>query len=311
MTIGSLFSGIGGLELGLEWAGLGPVKWQVEQDAFCRKVLSKHWPDATRHTDVRSVGAGALEPVDIVCGGFPCQDISLAGRRAGITGDRSCLWFEFERILRELQPRYVVIENVSALIGSGLDAVLGGLAALGYDAWWDCLRASDVGAPHRRERIFIVGWMAHAQCELDCQQYPSAMQRGWPVETEQARVGRGERKVLAYSGGRSGRQKSREIRDTKGNGPSDFSRGRGILSRSLGSSVSKMGRASYGIPEGMDLWPARPGQESYAWEPPRTAKGVKGRREKLKALGNAVVPQCAYVIGRVVCAIDDALRVAP
>ena len=156
ITIGSLFSGIGGLELGLEWAGLGPVLWQVEQDAFCSQVLARHWPDAVRHPDVRAVGASNLEPVDLICGGFPCQDISFAGRGAGLGGARSGLWFEYLRIVRELRPRFVVVENVPALVGRGIDAVLGGLAEGGYDARWDCVRASDVGAPHRRERVFIV-----------------------------------------------------------------------------------------------------------------------------------------------------------
>ena len=95
MRIGSLFSGIGGLELGLEWSGLGPTVWQVESDAFCRDVLKKHWPYTTRYTDVRDVGGTNLELVDIICGGFPCQDISAAGKGAGITGERSGLWKEY------------------------------------------------------------------------------------------------------------------------------------------------------------------------------------------------------------------------
>ena len=159
MTIGSLFSGIGGLELGLEWAGLGPVKWQVENDAFCRRVLERHWPDAERFDDVRNVSARELEPVDVVCGGFPCQDISLAGRGDGIDGARSGLWSEFARIVGELRPRFVVVENVATLVTRGLDRVFGDLAEGGYDAIWFPLRASDIGASHRRERIFIV---AHA-----------------------------------------------------------------------------------------------------------------------------------------------------
>ena len=157
MTIGSLFSGIGGLELGLERAGLGPVLWQVEMDPFCRSVLAMHWPGADRSvTDVKEANANNLARVDVVCGGFPCQDLSYAGRGAGLAGRRSGLWWEYLRIVRELEPRIVVVENVSALLARGLDAVLGSLAEAGYDAEWRCVRASDAGAPHRRERIFIV-----------------------------------------------------------------------------------------------------------------------------------------------------------
>jgi len=157
-TIGSLFSGIGGLELGLEWAGLGRVTWQVEKDAYCRQVLAKHWPDAVRYEDVRAVGAHNLSRVDVLCGGFPCQDISIAGKGAGLSGARSGLWSEYARIIRELRPRIVVVENVSALVVRGLDRVLCDLAASGYDAVWFHLRASDVGAPHLRERLFIVAY---------------------------------------------------------------------------------------------------------------------------------------------------------
>ena len=165
LTVGSLFSGIGGLDLGLEWAGLGPVKWQVEIDPYAQAILARHWPDVPRHRDVRACGVGNLSPVDVVCGGFPCQDVSVAGKGAGLAGARSGLWYEYARIVGELRPRYVVVENVSALAVRGLDSVLGCLAALGYDACWFPLRASDVGAPHRRERLFIVAWMVHASGE--------------------------------------------------------------------------------------------------------------------------------------------------
>lgn len=158
LTIGSLFSGIGGLELGLERAGLGPVLWQVEKEEFPRAVLAKHWPDAERFDDVCKVGAAELAPVDLICGGFPCQDISLAGRGEGLAGERSGLWLEYARVIRELRPRWVVIENVAALLSRGIDAVLGTLAALGYDALWDCIPAQAVGAPHRRDRVFMVAW---------------------------------------------------------------------------------------------------------------------------------------------------------
>ena len=158
MKIGSLFAGIGGLELGLEWAGLGHTVWQAEQDEFCRAVLAKHWPEAKRFEDVREVSSATAEPVDLICGGFPCQDISLAGKNAGLDGARSGLWWEFHRIVRDLRPRLVVVENVSALRSRGLGAVLGSLAEIGYDARWDCIPAQSIGAPHRRDRLFVVAW---------------------------------------------------------------------------------------------------------------------------------------------------------
>lgn len=158
LTIGSLFAGVGGLELGLEWAGLGPVLWQVERDEFCRQVLAKHWPDVERFDDVCAVGASELRPVDVICGGFPCQDVSQAGKKVGIGGSRSGLWFEFARIVGELRPRFVVVENVADLALRGLDVVLGDLAALRYDAIWFTFGAENLGAPHRRRRLFVVAY---------------------------------------------------------------------------------------------------------------------------------------------------------
>lgn len=154
LTFGSLFAGIGGFDLGFERAGM-VCKWQVEINEFCRQVLAKHWHRVKRWNDVRT-----FEPtqVDVVCGGFPCQDISNAGKRAGISGDRSGLWSEYARVIREIRPRFVVIENVSALFIRGIDRVLGDLAEIGFDAEWDVLRASRFGASHRRERVFIVAY---------------------------------------------------------------------------------------------------------------------------------------------------------
>jgi DNA (cytosine-5)-methyltransferase 1 len=158
-TIGSLFSGIGGLELGLEMLGLGPVVWQAESDPFARAVLTKHWPTVHRYEDVREIDATAPRP-DIICGGFPCQDISVAGKGAGIEGDRSSLWFEFARIVRELRPAFIFVENVPPLVKRGLDRVLWDLAEGGFDAVWDCFSAADVGASQKRERFFLVAYAA-------------------------------------------------------------------------------------------------------------------------------------------------------
>lgn len=155
LTVGSLFSGIGGLELGLERAGMR-VLFQVEIDPYARRVLAKHWPHVERFEDVRSVGAHNLPQVDILCGGFPCQDVSSAGHKLGLDGERSGLWFQFRRLIRELRPRYVLVENVSALLARGMGRVLGDLAELGFDAEWSVLSACALGAPHMRERVFVV-----------------------------------------------------------------------------------------------------------------------------------------------------------
>jgi DNA (cytosine-5)-methyltransferase 1 len=159
LSIGSLFSGIGGLELALEHCGLGPVIWQAERDPYASAVLAKHWPTVKRYDDVRKIDGNSERP-DVICGGFPCQDISYAGLGAGIEGERSGLWSEYARIVRQLRPRYVFIENVAALLTRGLDRVLGDLAACGYDAEWEVLGACCAGAPHQRERIFVLAFNA-------------------------------------------------------------------------------------------------------------------------------------------------------
>lgn len=159
MRIGSLFSGIGGFDLGLNRAGMDCV-WQVEKDEKCRDILARHWPDVKRYGDVRDVGKRNLETVELVCGGFPCQDLSVAGRREGLAGERSGLWFEFIRIVEEIKPEWVVIENVAGLLSSGegrdMGILLGGLAKCGY--WWAyrVLDSQFWGVPQRRRRVFIV-----------------------------------------------------------------------------------------------------------------------------------------------------------
>ena len=158
LTVGSLFSGIGGLDLGLEQAGMKTV-WQVEYDDWARGKLDENFPHTEKFKDVREVGKHNLRPVDLICGGFPCQDLStLKINRDGLEGKRSGLWAEYFRILCELRPRYVVIENVTALVNDGLARLLCDLASVGYDAEWQTLRASSVELPTRRNRLFIVAY---------------------------------------------------------------------------------------------------------------------------------------------------------
>lgn len=160
LTFGSLFSGIGGFDLGFEQAEMQCL-WQVENDAKASSVLARHWPDVQRFEDVKNVGRDNLRPVDVICGGFPCQDVSVAGNRAGLAGERSGLWFEFHRILDELRPRWVVIENVPGLLSSndGRDfaTILRGLVELRYGVTWRVLDSQYFGVAQRRRRVFLVG----------------------------------------------------------------------------------------------------------------------------------------------------------
>ncbi len=157
LTFGSLFAGIGGFDLGFERAGM-TCKWQVEIDDYATKVLEKHWPHVHRERDIRECGKHNLETVDVICGGFPCQDISYAGLGAGLDGERSGLFFEAIRLVLELRPPIVVLENVAALLTRGLDRVLGTLAEIGFDAEWHCIPAAAVGAPHSRDRTFVIAY---------------------------------------------------------------------------------------------------------------------------------------------------------
>jgi len=160
MSFISLFAGIGGFDLGLERAGMVSAA-QVEIDAHCQRVQVAHFPNAERYSDVRRVGRDNLPAADLICGGFPCQDVSVAGKREGLAGERSGLWFEFHRVLSECRPEWVVVENVPGLLSSngGRDfaAILRGLVELGYGVCWRILDAQYFGVAQRRRRVFVVG----------------------------------------------------------------------------------------------------------------------------------------------------------
>lgn len=145
------------MDLGLERAGLKCL-WQVENNPYCNTILEKHWPQVKRYGDIKAVYGSELERVDVLAGGFPCVDVSRVGLRAGIDAERSGLWAEFFRLVREIRPSYVLVENVPGLLDGGLGRVLGDLAAGGYDAEWRCLSAAQFGLPHVRERVFIVAY---------------------------------------------------------------------------------------------------------------------------------------------------------
>jgi DNA (cytosine-5)-methyltransferase 1 len=171
-----LFSGIGGFSLGLERAGMKTVAF-CEIEPFPRAVLAKHWPKVPCYDDVRTLTAERLAAdgiggIDIICGGFPCQDLSVSGKLAGMDGTRSGLWSEIARLVGEIRPRFVVVENVTNLLtgpvgnpGGWFGRILGDLAALGYDAEWHCIPAGNLGAPHERDRVWIVAYPNGTQCE--------------------------------------------------------------------------------------------------------------------------------------------------
>lgn len=193
MEVLDIFSGIGGFSLGLENAGMKSVAF-CEINPYCRAVLKKHWPTIPCYEDVREVNAKRLRFDGInpraICGGFPCQDVSEAGLGLGIEGDRSGLWSEYARLIEEFCPDWALIENVSALRSRGLGKVLYDLSSLGYDAWWSHFRACDLGAPHIRDRIWIVA-------------YPKGSEKGPSVAQDCHRKFEAAR---AYQGAQTGRR---------------------------------------------------------------------------------------------------------
>ncbi len=273
LTVGSLFSGIGGFELGFEATGRFETSWQVEGDPYATKVLEKHWPNVQRHDDVCNWPNETTEPVDVIIGGFPCQDISYAGKGAGLDGERSGLFYELMRIVRVVGPKYVVLENVAALLTRGLDQVLGTLAWHGYDAEWEVVSAASVGAPHRRDRVFIIGYLADFH-------------------------------------GRS----SATLRDSYGNsesvGPVDAKTSELQSDLADSSSLRQSGSGMYGRPfdstensnrEASNVKSSGQGKENHWHTEPavgRVANGVPRRVDRLRCLGNAIVPACAEVVAQ-------------
>lgn len=154
MRVGSLFSGIGGLDLGLERAGM-TVAWQSEIDPYACRVLAKHWPQVPNLGDITLIDWSEVEPVDLICGGYPCQPFSNNGHRRGADDDRH-LWPFFLDSIRVLRPRWVVAENVPGHLSLGFDRVLADLASLGFDVEWSTVSACSMGAPHMRERLYFV-----------------------------------------------------------------------------------------------------------------------------------------------------------
>jgi DNA (cytosine-5)-methyltransferase 1 len=305
LTVGSLFSGIGGLDLGLERAGM-KVIWQSEIDPYACKVLKKHWPEVPNHGDIKQINWRAVEPVDVICGGYPCQPFSTAGKRKG-TDDPRHLWPWVRTAISELRPRYAILENVRGHLSLGGLQVIGELAEIGYDAEWRVVSAAGLGAPHRRDRIIIVA-------------YPTELLSNG--SNNNARVGM-ESQTISQFGDSSrsenvanadgGRQQKRNkdersisVVDQKSNGKSMADTdgkqlGQRRITQDVGSQNQIWGyngrrKTSY---DGWQWWEVEP-------DVGRVADGISNRVDRLRGLGNAVVPQVAEYIGRLITTSLDA-----
>lgn len=319
MKVLDLFSGIGGFSLGLEAAGMETIAF-CEIEHYPRKVLAKHWPDIPIAGDVTKLtySEGVLYDdgqeiyrgtIDVVCGGFPCQDISVAGNQKGIEeGTRSGLWSECARLLGEVRPSYAIFENVTALLsgqrGRWFQRVLFDISEVGYDAEWHCIPASELGAHHHRDRVWIIA-------------YPNNV-RGWQKQElraeckDKAELGNdGKEKYVAYptqlqcdgsNDNTRERMESEAISKPRDNGgqanvaDSDSKRqqGQGKPIKQLRKEAKGDRKAS--IFESICIrgeWEAEP-------ELGRVADGIPNRSHRLKGLGNAVVPQIPELIGRVI-----------
>lgn len=330
-TLFSLFSGIGGIDLAFQQAGF-EIIGQVENDDFCQRVLHKHWPHVPKWGDVRKVRGREVETrlrlrcgnpraIDVVAGGFPCQDISIAGNKNGLDGERSGLFYELARLVGELRPRIVFLENVAHLTILGGTDVVGTLTALGYDCEWGIVPASAIGAPHQRERWFCVAYAPNYWTDWrQRQQAHNAKKRNGRAASGRSRANVWPEDV-AYSNQRGFRTQSceRQVRDVpagsgqgmvnpcrtgrKKRNPASESGGTGYPAWGFdtggrnGQAESSLGRVFDGLSFGMDRsqFPSPPDQPQKDWEAPRTiTERVPNHAKRIAALGNAVVPQVVY-----------------
>ena len=259
MTHLDLFSGIGGFALAARWAGFETIGF-CEIDKYCQKVLKKNFPDVPIYEDVTKLNGNQFKDIYLLTGGFPCQDISLAGKGAGIEGKRSGLWSELFRIISEVRPKYALIENVPALTIRGGTRVIGDLTAIGYDTEWQIVGADDVGAPHRRKRIWIVAY-------------------------SNSGFSKRENKGI-FAGRNSADNGSKEVP----NPTNERCRLRSIFGRN----ENRRRPSSNALQSGEGRF------EKWAVEPSicRVVDGLPNRVDRLRGLGNAIVPQVAYEIMR-------------
>jgi DNA (cytosine-5)-methyltransferase 1 len=281
---------------GLRRAGMTTVAF-CEINPFCRRVLATHWPEVPAFHDIRSLSADKLARagigVDLIAGGFPCQDISVAGAGAGLAGGRSGLWWEYARLIDEVRPRWAIIENVAALRSRGLDVVLGSIACLGYDAEWHVISAAAVGAPHLRERVWIVAHATGAGARRD------------GCGSDEVAAGGGEVVANATGSGSPNGWRDALGRPQADAEPERCSGGDSHVAHAHGA---RLAQRFAGIPGGEGpVCRANPQRsEWWAVEPAvgRVAHGIPGRVDRLTALGNAVVPQIVEYLGRAVLAAD-------
>ena len=281
LTVGSLFSGIGGLDLGLERAGM-EVIWQSEIDPYGCRVLKKHWPEVVNHGNIKDINWGDVVRPDVLCGGYPCQPFSLAGRRAGEDDPRH-LWPWVRNAISELRPKYAILENVRGHLSMGGTSVIADLATIGYDSEWHVISAASVGAPHRRDRIVIIAHPNNSgsrapECSSD---------NNWSQEIKR-------QNNIAQCG------LSRHCPDV-----ADYdSEWDGVNGSPETSRQARFFRSDNTRREASNV-----SRQWWATEPNvgRVANGVPNRVDRLRGLGNAVVPQVAELIGRMVIDYDTNL----
>ena len=290
----SLFSGIGGLDLAFEWAG-GIVAAMCEIEPYCRKVLRKHWPDVPLFEDVRRLKGEDVGAVDIIYGGFPCQPFSVAGNQKG-RDDERYLWPEFSRLVGELKPRWVVAENVPGILHIAADDVCADLERQGYEVGIWNYEAAAVGAPHRRERVFFVAHAGRGMCQR------SAVPGAFRGEHETGAAFDTERP----GGSPVSNTNSKRQQQSQGS----IEKGRGWISDSCKEIITYTNSAGrekqehpvsappeHTAPDNLREWGTEPGVG-------RVANGIPHRVDRLRALGNAVVPQQAYPIFRAILEED-------
>mgnify|MGYP003770841657 CR=1 FL=1 len=294
-----LFSGIGGFALGAYWAGLRfDGHYFSEVDNYAIRVYQQRFPDAIGLGDIRKIRGQDLPKGDwITCGGFPCQDISVAGKGVGLAGERSGLWFEYARLIGEIQPQYAIMENVGALSFRGLDAVLGSLAEIGYDAEWCDIRASDIGAPHRRERLWIVAYPngsrleKHGLFKSDLSIGSGETRTSNKPEESENDVGyphsvRMERQGAKFQTARTGRT-GKDVADTSSKRLEGWEKA--VQLEKGWHSDTGYDRKKIGSSWRNSQWDSEP-------DVGRVANGVPSRVDRLKCLGNSIVPQIAELI---------------